>query len=143
MDEPEVDDLKGNITFTAYPLQQANWSNLVSCIELARLSQESTPKLWLQRVSTDYTILVLCTTQTNTTNCLEILRLIPGTYRVNATIAIRMHSSDFAIVRLRICIELLIRLTDVLDCMYAILFYSNHRNVSASRVVRTRIKLQL
>jgi hypothetical protein len=24
MDEPEVDDLKGNITFTAYPLQQAN-----------------------------------------------------------------------------------------------------------------------
>jgi hypothetical protein len=28
---------RGNVTFTAYPLRQANWSNLGSCIELARL----------------------------------------------------------------------------------------------------------
>ena len=37
-DEPKDDDLRRNVTFTAYPRQQANWSNLGSCIELARLT---------------------------------------------------------------------------------------------------------
>jgi hypothetical protein len=58
----------------------------------------------------------------NTTNCLEMLHLKPGTYRVNAPIAIRRHCSDFATVHQRICIKHLIRPTDVLDCMCAILF---------------------
>lgn len=37
-DEPKDDDLRGSITFTAYPLPQSSWSNLGSCIELVRLT---------------------------------------------------------------------------------------------------------
>jgi len=36
--ESKDDDLIGNVTFTAYPLRQANWRNLGGCIELARLT---------------------------------------------------------------------------------------------------------
>jgi hypothetical protein len=50
------------------------------------------------------------------------MHLKPGTFRVNAAIAIHRHCSDFATLHLRICIKHLIRSTDILDCIYAILF---------------------
>jgi hypothetical protein len=137
-DEPKDYDLRGNVTFIAYPLQQANLSNLQSCIELVRLTiTRKTLQNCYFSVLVPTPQALSCTIHRRIRlHCLEMLRLIPGNYRVNAVIAIRTQCGDFATVHLCICIKRLIRPTDVLT--YAILFFNNHRNVSASHVVRTQ-----